>query len=144
MDWGNALRNVYDGIVKAVSVGFSLTAIYLGFWGLFEQEPRAISGLLLLGTSLTLLSYAITHVLGLSLDISAILTDLLLVIVSYFVAHLFLSCASSYFGVPYSPFLVNIMFFGAIVMVNLRRIAEVTCLPQLAQIFSFSINHCLR
>ncbi|MDJ0530580.1 MAG: hypothetical protein PX634_35735 [Microcystis sp. M53600_WE12] len=144
MDWGNALRNVYDGIVKAVSVGFSLMAIYLGFWGFFAQDAGAISLLFIVGTSLTLLSYAITPVLGLSLDISAILTDLLLVIVSYFVAHLFLSAASSYFGVPYSPFLVNIMFFGAIVMVNLRRIAEVTCSQQLAQVFSFSINHCLR
>ena len=37
MDWGNALRNVYDGIVKAVSVGFSLMAIYLGFWGFFSK-----------------------------------------------------------------------------------------------------------
>jgi hypothetical protein len=137
MDWGNALRNVYDGIVKAVSVGFSLMAIYLGFWGFFAQDAGAISLLFIVGTSLTILSYAITPVLGLSLDISTIL-------VSYFVAHLFLSAASSYFGVPYSPFLVNIIFFGAIVMVNLRRIAEVTCSQQLAQVFSFSINHCLR
>lgn len=43
MDWGNALRNVYDGIVKAVSVGFSLMAIYLGFWGFFAQDAGAIS-----------------------------------------------------------------------------------------------------
>ena len=80
MDWGNALRNVYDGIVKAVSVGFSLMAIYLGFWGFFAQDAGAISLLFVVGTSLTLLSYAITPVLGLSLDISTILTDLLLVI----------------------------------------------------------------